>query len=181
MAPGPSRPITPQPRLTPKMSRPIAVEPYPLASTRRRDEATAPRRTGRKDKPSHTVPLWSPESEAAPPTPSASGANNSVPSPSPDAAGEGEEKGVVVEAHPIGRVDLATPGFMKLQAAEIVAIFEISADGAVASVTLRPGTGIANVDAEIVAYLKTTTWAPKTVGGVAVAGTQEMEFSKDSR
>lgn len=88
---------------------------------------------------------------------------------------------MVIDAHPLGRVDLKTPGFMALKSAEIVAVFEIAADGKVASVKLDPGTGIAEVDAEVVAYLKTIPWAPKTIGGVAVAGSQELDFSKEAR
>lgn len=87
----------------------------------------------------------------------------------------------MVEARPKGRVDLSTPGFMALKSAEIVAVFEIAADGSVTSVKLNPGTGIASVDAEVIAYLKTVPWEPKTVGGVAVAGTQELDFSKEAR
>jgi hypothetical protein len=70
---------------------------------------------------------------------------------------------------------------MALRAADIEARFEIGADGAVNSVTLDPGTGIAAVDAEILAFLKTVRWSPKTVGGIAVAGGQELTFSKRAK
>lgn len=119
-------------------------------------------------------------SPSAPSTPLPPAEAPALPPPE-ESPGQADGQGVVVEARPIGRVDLNTPGFMALKSAEIVARFEIAADGAVVSVTLDPGTGIPAVDAEVVAYLKTTSWAPKTVGGVAVAGQQELDFTKEAR
>lgn len=87
----------------------------------------------------------------------------------------------MVEARPTGRVDLNTPGFLALKSADIVARFEIAADGTVTEVTLDPGTGIPAVDTEVLAFLKTIPWAPKTIGGVAVAGQGELDFSIAAR
>jgi TonB family protein len=87
----------------------------------------------------------------------------------------------VVEARPLGRVDVATPGYLALVSAEFEARFEIASDGTTTDVTLVPGTGVTAVDAEVVAFLKTVRWSPKTVGGIAVADVQTLTISKDAR
>lgn len=199
-APIPTRAMPPAAAPVEPVVRPVKVAPgkpvapeYPLAlrpPSSSRPTGAAP--ASRRERPRDSVPLWSPENDTAPlssPTPGATpgpppGEEPAGPPPGEERGGQpgqGDSDGVVVEAHPKGRVDLNTPGFMALKSAEIVAVFEIASDGSVTSVKLSPGTGIAAVDAEVIAFLKTVPWEPKTVGGIPVAGMQELDFSKEAR
>ena len=156
-------------------ARPLELEPaYPQATSAPTVANSSPRGKpmGGKARGSSPPPLWQPEPEVTP-SPSDEGEAESHTS-----MGEQDGKGIVVEAYPLGRVDLATPNYMALRRAEIVAKFQIASDGS-AEVQLQPGTGIPEVDAEVIAYLKTIRWSPKTVGGIPVSDTQELTFSKD--
>jgi hypothetical protein len=181
----PARPLEQTPRVAPRVAAPYP-QARPLAPTSNRPPRTgSPRRSAASGAP----PLLELEEPAATPSPAAEPTRlaTSPTAPEPDSSpsapepGLADGHGLVVEARPVGRVDLNTPGFMALKAVDIVARFEIAADGSVSSVVLDPGTGIPEVDEEVIAYLKTIPWTPKTVGGVAVAGQQELDFSKQAR
>lgn len=174
--PIPQRPVASTPRTSSAAVKPLEVpRAYPTARTsgrRSAPQAGAPRSRRR---PREAAPLWSP-SEQVSPTPE-SGPQTSV------GDGGGESAGVVSEPTPIGVID---PGadvasFKGLASGYVEVEFEISAKGDAVKVELLTGTGVTQVDADLVAYFKTFRWKPKTVGGVAVVGSQTMDFQVESR
>lgn len=166
--PEPSSPPRARP-LPSTAARPLLQKPdYPVASSRSPSTrpAASPSPASRPGKAEReTAPLWSPEPPETPP-------------PSGGSPGQGDSAGIVVEARPVGRVKLQTPGFLKLTRAKVVARFEIAKDGKVTRVSLDLGTGIPRVDEEILAFLRMVAWLPRTVGGVAVDDVQLLTFGR---
>ncbi len=171
-APEASKPGRPE---SPRLARTVASRPltegpaYPTASRPRTAPEQPSRPASRRPRPqrTETAPLWSGE-DVAP----------SEPADSSGTPGQGDSRGLIVDARPKGRVKLQTPAFMKLVRARVVARFEVSKDGKTERVTLDMGTGIPATDAEILAFLATVEWTPKTISGVAVPDVQVMTFAR---
>ncbi len=187
-------PSQPQPRQksrpVPKpssVSRPSAVgtnipRAYPTArrSPAAQREESKPSSVRR---PTETAPLWVQEAASPTPQPGPSQAASPIPAPPESPEGDGDSRGVVSEPTPIGVLDpgVDVASFKALASAYVEVEFTIEADGSASRVTLLRGTGIPQVDVDLVAYFKSFRWNPKLVGGVAVSGSQSMDFQVESR
>lgn len=167
----------------PPAVRANAPKSYPTArrSPAVRREESKPRSARRSIEP---APLWVPETASPTPQPSPSQAADHPPPVSPDLPdGDGDSRGVVSEPTPIGMIDpgVDVASFKALTSAYVEVEFSIEPDGSVSQVALLRGTGIPRVDQELEAYFKSFRWNPKLVGGVAVKGSQSMDFQVESR
>ena len=93
--------------------------------------------------------------------------------------GEGDnEKGSVVPARPIGRIRPSTPAWDALKSGTIEAQFEVAADGKTV-VTLLQKTGNEEADRQVLEYLQTIKWLPKTVHGVPTSDVRTGTFQRE--
>lgn len=175
-----SRPV-PEPRSLSRSPSVVANVPQAYPTARRspavQGKSARPRAARRS---TESAPLWIPETASPTPQPVPSDAASPTPEP-PD--GEGDSRGVVSEPTPIGVIDpgVDVASFKALASAYVEVEFAIEKDGSSSRVTLLRGTGIPRVDADLVAYFQSFRWNPKLVAGVAVTGSQSMDFQVENR
>lgn len=79
-------------------------------------------------------------------------------------------------ARPLERIQIKSPAFLALKSGYIEVKFSIDKHGA-SSVTMLQKTGNEEADRQVLQYLQSVKWSPKTLNGAPVDDVVSMEFS----